>query len=102
MTTASVATPPSCCARCRPPPTWPSNPVRKDLRALLCDVAMCSPRVSVVERHDGEQVPSFGIAALGQAPRLRFAGLPLGHEFSSPMRALLQVEAFRVIDRQAP
>ena len=48
------------------------------------------------------RVPSFGIAALGQAPRLRFAGLPMGHEFSSPMRALLQVEAFRVIDRQAP
>ena len=48
------------------------------------------------------RVPSFGIAALGQAPRLRFAGLPMGHEFSSPMLALLQVEAFSVIDRQAP
>ena len=55
----------------------------QDLRALLADVAGCSPRVSVVERDDGERAPSFGIAEAGQPPRVRFAGLPMGHELTS-------------------
>ncbi len=67
------------------------SPASQDLRALLTDVAACSSRVSVVERDDGERVPSFGIAALGEAPRVRFAGLPMGHEFTSLVLALLQV-----------
>jgi len=67
------------------------SPASQDLRALLSDVAVCSPLVSVVERDDGERVPSFAIAQAGQAPRVRFAGLPMGHEFSSLVLALLQV-----------
>ena len=63
----------------------------QQLMALLRDVAECSPRVSVVERDDGERAPSFGIASVGEAPRVRFAGLPMGHEFTSLVLALLQV-----------
>ena len=63
----------------------------QQLMALLRDVAECSPRVSVGERDDGERAPSFGIASAGEAPRVRFAGLPMGHEFTSLVLALLQV-----------
>jgi alkyl hydroperoxide reductase subunit F len=38
-----------------------------------------------------ERAPSFGIASAGEAPRVRFAGLPMGHEFTSLVLALLQV-----------
>jgi alkyl hydroperoxide reductase subunit F len=38
--------------------------------------------------------PSFGIAAVGEAPRVRFAGLPMGHEFTSLVLALLQVGGY--------
>ena len=62
-----------------------------ELLELLHDVAGCSPRVSVIERDDGERAPSFGIAAAGEEPRVRFAGLPMGHEFTSLVLALLQV-----------
>jgi alkyl hydroperoxide reductase subunit F len=34
--------------------------------------------------------PSFALRSAGEAPRIRFAGLPLGHEFSSLVLALLQ------------
>ena len=40
---------------------------------------------------DAARVPSFAIARKGEAARVRFAGLPLGHEFSSLVLALLQV-----------
>ncbi len=62
-----------------------------DLLALLDDIAQCSPQVSVSQRDDAERSPSFAIAAAGEAPRVRFAGLPLGHEFTSLVLALLHV-----------
>ncbi len=36
-------------------------------------------------------VPSFALRRQGEAPRVRFAGVPLGHEFTSLVLALLQV-----------
>jgi alkyl hydroperoxide reductase subunit F len=62
-----------------------------ELLALLDDIAACSTQVAVVQRDDAERSPSFAIAAAGEAPRVRFAGLPLGHEFTSLVLALLQV-----------
>jgi len=62
-----------------------------EMMTLLHEIAACSPKVAVVERDDGERSPSFAIAAAGEAPRVRFAGLPLGHEFTSLVLALLQV-----------
>jgi NADH-dependent peroxiredoxin subunit F len=61
------------------------------LLELLDDVAATSPQVRVLQRDDAERSPSFAIAAAGEAPRVRFAGLPMGHEFSSLVLALLQV-----------
>ena len=60
------------------------------MRNLLDDIASLSPRIRVVEvAHT--RTPSFGIALSGQAARVRFAGIPMGHEFTSLVLALLQV-----------
>ncbi|MBX7200595.1 MAG: alkyl hydroperoxide reductase subunit F [Rhodospirillaceae bacterium] len=61
-----------------------------ELRGLLEDIAALSPKV--VARFDGDDArkPSFSVAAAGEAPRIRFAGIPLGHEFTSLVLALLQ------------
>ena len=61
----------------------------RELRALLADIASCSPLVQVLERDDGERQPSFSVGQPGQPARIRFAGVPLGHEFTSLVLALL-------------
>lgn len=38
--------------------------------------------------------PSFGVSVPGAEPRIRFAGLPMGHEFTSLVLALLQVGGY--------
>ncbi|MFM9935395.1 MAG: alkyl hydroperoxide reductase subunit F [Novosphingobium sp.] len=62
-----------------------------DTRSLVEEIAVLSDKVSA--RFDGTdaRTPSFAIAALGKAPRVTFAGLPLGHEFTSLILALLHV-----------
>ena len=62
-----------------------------EMRALLEDVKACSPLVTVREDAAGVLSPSFGIGPVGAEPRVRFAGLPMGHEFTSLVLALLQV-----------
>ncbi len=61
-----------------------------EMRALLDDIAACSTKVSIREEAHA-LVPSFGIGVQGEAARVRFAGLPMGHEFTSLVLALLQV-----------
>ena len=62
----------------------------QELRALLADVAELSDKIALrAGATAGERVPSFAIAASGEAPRIRFAGLPMGHEFTSLVLALL-------------
>ncbi|MGX5730684.1 alkyl hydroperoxide reductase subunit F [Pseudoxanthomonas beigongshangi] len=64
----------------------------KELQALLADLVSLSDRISVTEsRDDNERKPSFALGTPGQDIHLRFAGLPLGHEFTSLVLALLQV-----------
>jgi NADH-dependent peroxiredoxin subunit F len=67
----------------------------RDLQALLKDIADASPRVSVVETRGGPyRTPSFSISRPGEANGPRFAGLPMGHEFTSLVLALLQVGGY--------
>ncbi len=63
------------------------------LLAFVQDVASASPKVRVERPGDtrGERVPSFGVHQEGVAPRIKFAGMPLGHEFTSLVLALLHV-----------
>ena len=62
----------------------------QELRSLLDDIAELSNKITL--RADGHHAlrPSFGVAEPGQAPRIHFAGIPMGHEFTSLVLALLQ------------
>src|SRR5450830_1579496 len=63
-----------------------------DLKGLLADIVALTDKITVVERSDdGERKPSFLITNPGVDTGLRFAGLPMGHEFTSLVLALLQV-----------
>ena len=60
------------------------------MRELLADIAALSQKVSVREDGQAERRPSFSVGRPGEAPRIHFAGLPMGHEFTSLILALLQ------------
>ncbi len=62
----------------------------QELRSLLDDISELSNKVTL--RDDGQHAlrPSFGVAEPGQVPRIHFAGIPMGHEFTSLVLALLQ------------
>ncbi|MHB1121100.1 MAG: alkyl hydroperoxide reductase subunit F [Ramlibacter sp.] len=71
------------------------TPASADLRALLKDVSEASPQVRVIETAGGgNRTPSFSVNRPGQAHGPRFAGLPMGHEFTSLVLALLQVGGY--------
>ena len=62
----------------------------RDMRALLETIqSLRADKISV--RFDGNDArkPSFSLQRLGADTSLRFAGLPLGHEFTSLVLALL-------------
>lgn len=61
-----------------------------EMRGLLSDIAELSDKVSLREDGVAPRKPSFGIAPAGEQPRVHFAGLPMGHEFTSLILALLQ------------
>ncbi|GAA4331398.1 alkyl hydroperoxide reductase subunit F [Pigmentiphaga soli] len=64
----------------------------RELRELLQEIAGLSPRITLVERRDDdERKPSFTINRPGADIGIRFAAIPLGHEFTSLVLALLQV-----------
>jgi len=62
----------------------------QEMYGLLSDIAALSPRVSLRENGTATLRPSFAIGLPGEAPRITFAGIPLGHEFTSLVVALLQ------------
>jgi alkyl hydroperoxide reductase subunit F len=70
------------------------SPASFEMRGLLDDIVECSSQVTVREDASQSRKPSFGIARPGQDARVQFAGLPLGHEFTSLVLALLQVGGY--------
>ncbi|WP_447734188.1 alkyl hydroperoxide reductase subunit F [Rhodanobacter soli] len=62
-----------------------------ELNELLEEIASLSGRIALVRRDDDERKPSFAINRVGSDIGVRFAGIPLGHEFTSLVLALLQV-----------
>ncbi len=63
-----------------------------EMLALLDDIRTQSDRITVeVRDDDAERKPSFALTTPGHDISLRFAGLPMGHEFTSLVLALLQV-----------
>ena len=71
------------------------TPASAQLQALLGDIADASPLVKVTETRGGpHRTPSFSVKRPGEASGPRFAGLPMGHEFTSLVLALLQVGGY--------
>jgi alkyl hydroperoxide reductase subunit F len=66
------------------------TPKAKEMGALLDDIAALSDKITVVTA-DNPRKPSFMIRRTGTDIGVRFAGLPMGHEFTSLVLALLQV-----------
>jgi NADH-dependent peroxiredoxin subunit F len=62
----------------------------QEMRDLLDDIVSLSEMITV--RHDGNDArrPSFQISAVGADMGVRFAAVPMGHEFTSLVLALLQ------------
>ena len=64
----------------------------REMQALLNDLVGLSDRITVTEsRDDAQRKPSFSLNRKGANLGVRFAGLPMGHEFTSLILALLQV-----------
>lgn len=84
----------------------------KETLELVEEIAALSDRVSArrADSNEGERVPSFSVSRAGEDMGVRFAGLPMGHEFTSLVLALLQaggyppkveaeqIEAIRALD----
>ncbi len=62
----------------------------REMREMLEEIAGLSGKVSLLENGNDARKPSFSVARPGAATRIRFAGIPLGHEFTSLVLALLQ------------
>lgn len=65
------------------------SPKSQELKTLAMEIEALSEKISFNEVAD-KRTPSMGIAPAGEKPRVRFAGIPLGHEFTSLVLALLQ------------
>ncbi len=66
-----------------------------ELLSLLKDVAESSPLVKLTEsRDDNHRKPSFSVNRPSENHGPRFAGLPMGHEFTSLILALLQIGGY--------
>jgi alkyl hydroperoxide reductase subunit F len=61
----------------------------QDMKSLLETIVSLSDKVSLETSGDDARKPSFVVAREGQTEGVRFAGLPLGHEFTSLVLALL-------------
>lgn len=63
-----------------------------EMRELLDEIAAMSDLVTVNQSQDEDaRAPSFAIARPSEPARVRFAGIPMGHEFTSLVLALLHI-----------
>ena len=62
-----------------------------ELKSLLEDVASLSDKITLRTDGDDARKPSFALNRINGEISLRFAGIPMGHEFTSLVLALLQV-----------
>ncbi|MEW6100341.1 MAG: alkyl hydroperoxide reductase subunit F [Pseudomonadota bacterium] len=75
-------------------PSVDESEASRDLLELLREIAEQSPKVTVQASVDDARKPSFVIRRTGSEVQVRFAGLPMGHEFTSLVLALLQVGGY--------
>ncbi|WP_313800022.1 alkyl hydroperoxide reductase subunit F [Cytobacillus sp.] len=67
-----------------------TDKLSSDMLALVDELATMSSKIKV-ENTTLERTPSFSVNRIGESTGVTFAGIPLGHEFTSLVLALLQV-----------
>jgi NADH-dependent peroxiredoxin subunit F len=67
------------------------GPKSAELLELLTEIAGLSERITLRTDGTDDRRPSFAITRAGTDVRVDFAGIPMGHEFTSLVLALLQV-----------
>ncbi len=72
--------------------TFDDSDAASEMRELLEEVSALSTLIAFVQRApDGTvRAPSFSVNRAGEDTGIRFAGIPMGHEFTSLVLALLQ------------
>jgi alkyl hydroperoxide reductase subunit F len=66
-----------------------------EMMALLNDIVAQNGKISLREDNVANvRKPSFAVNRIGEDTGVRFAGLPMGHEFTSLVLALLQVSGY--------
>jgi len=72
--------------------TFDDSDAAREMRELLEEVSALSTLITFVQRApDGTvRAPSFSVNRAGEDTGIRFAGIPMGHEFTSLVLALLQ------------
>jgi NADH-dependent peroxiredoxin subunit F len=63
----------------------------QEMHGLLQDIISLSDKITLKTDGVDARKPSFALNRIGEAPRIRFAAIPMGHEFTSLVLALLQV-----------
>ena len=67
----------------------------REMLELLQDIVSLSPLVTLdPERDESGVIPCFALRRPGKSAQVRFAGLPMGHEFTSLVLALLQAGGY--------
>lgn len=67
-----------------------SDNVSRDMLELVEELASMSSKIKI-EKTVLQRTPSFSVNRIGEDTGVTFAGIPLGHEFTSLVLALLQV-----------
>lgn len=73
----------------------------QEMLDLLREIEALSDSITLSVTNDDARTPSFAIARTGTDIAVRFAGLPMGHEFNSLILALLQVGGHPSKEEQA-
>ena len=63
----------------------------REMHGLLQDIVGLTDKITLRTDGTDERKPSFSLNRIGEPARVRFAAIPMGHEFTSLVLALLQV-----------
>ena len=74
--------------------TLDDSPASAQMLELLNEVAEQSEKIHVRTDGDSENKPSFTVGKDDEVARIRFSGLPMGHEMTSFILAILQASGY--------
>lgn len=64
------------------------------MREMLHEITALSPKIGLREDGSNARRPSFSVGRPGKPAHVHFAGIPMGHEFTSLVLTLLQVSGY--------